>query len=236
MSREDFLLYDPTNSEERALLSKFAQACLKNSRYDFVAGGTGNNFVDIDEYSAGREGKEYNTDAAPEMAEQLAQYCADKIVEVQQEKGVKIERLAFIERDTGPVGMITYKDFVGAKTRIETCCVRPRKRLLPSVLKGRPLRPGENIALITDVATSGDTILAAADKIWQLGGVVSCAIVVYDRSEGAREYLDQYDIDLFPIWNREKLSDEGHLAEQPLAEQPRAKAKVMQFVGMGATR
>jgi orotate phosphoribosyltransferase len=230
MMQETYSLFDSSNEKERAFRSKLARACLKNSRYDLVAGGSGTNFFDIDEFSAGRESKDYKAEDAPNRVEELAQFLTDKINEL-QDKGIKIERLAFIERDTGPVGMITYKDFIGAKTRIETCCIRPRKRLLASVLKGRPLNPSEQVALITDVATSGDTILAAVEKIWQLGGVISSAIVIFDRDEGAREYLAQYDIDLYHIFDKKDFS-----IEPESDEQNQTSKRVMQFVGKGATR
>ncbi|MFP5262391.1 MAG: hypothetical protein ACLGJB_10850 [Blastocatellia bacterium] len=231
MQEERFVLFDATVEEERALFSEFARACLKNSRYDFVGGGSGGNYVDIDEYAAGRDSDDvYKSEEAFKRAEQLGRFIASKI-KLLKDSGIEIDRLAFIERDSGPVGMITYKDFLGTITKLETCSIRPRKRLLASAVKGRPLRQHEKVVLINDVATDGDAILSAADKIWQQGGVVAFAIVMFDRCEGAREHLAQYDIELYSIFDKDSLIKEGHIEKDS-----KPNNNVVQFIGVATTR
>lgn len=229
MDRTSVALYNPSDSMEREICHDIARRCLKNSSYDLTSGGRGGNFFDIDEYTTNKSPEEEGESAA-EKARRVADLCAKKIEELKS-KGIKIDRLAFTERDSGPVGMITYKDLIETVANVEACIIRPRKRLLRSALKGRPFAPGERVALISDVATSGDTIHEAAEKIWNLGGTVSCALVLYDRLEGAREFLSLYDIDLVPIFDRIKFED-----EKLIETKHTPTTNVMQLIGIGTTR
>lgn len=230
MDRKSVALYNPLDPIEREMCHDIARKCLKNSSYDLTSGGRGGDFFDIDEYTSSKSPGAENGQSAAEKARRVADLCAKKIEELKS-KGTEIDRLAFTERDSGPVGMITYKDLIETVANMETCIIRPRKRLLRSALKGRPFNPGERVALISDVATSGDTIHEAAEKIWSLGAVVSCALVFYDRLEGAREYLSLYDIDLVPIFDRTNFEEENLI--DPKDTQI---SNVVQLIGVGTTR
>jgi len=69
------------------------------------------------------------------------------------------------------------------------------------------VRPGWNVAVVGDLATSGKTILSAADAIEDEGGRVTAAIVAIDRLEGARERLSKRGITLYPVTDVVELAD-----------------------------
>jgi orotate phosphoribosyltransferase len=48
-----------------------------------------------------------------------------------------------------------------------------------------PLEPGESVAIVDDVATTGGSSLQAVSAVESMGATVSCVIVVLDRLEGA---------------------------------------------------
>jgi orotate phosphoribosyltransferase len=50
-----------------------------------------------------------------------------------------------------------------------------------------PLDPGATVAIVDDVATTGDSAFRAADAAADLGCTVACVIVVLDRLEGAAD-------------------------------------------------
>jgi orotate phosphoribosyltransferase len=50
-----------------------------------------------------------------------------------------------------------------------------------------PLEPGDTVAIVDDVATTGGSALQAADAVAALGCTVACVIAVLDRLEGAAE-------------------------------------------------
>ncbi len=64
---------------------------------------------------------------------------------------------------------------------------------------------GKNVVLIDDVATSGGSILKAADQIAAAGGVMKHAIVILDREQGATEMLGERGITLHALFTATDL-------------------------------
>jgi orotate phosphoribosyltransferase len=69
------------------------------------------------------------------------------------------------------------------------------------------VRPGWNVAIVGDLATSGKTIVSTAEAIEDEGGKVSSAIVLIDRLEGARERLSKRGIALHAVTDMVELAD-----------------------------
>jgi orotate phosphoribosyltransferase len=69
------------------------------------------------------------------------------------------------------------------------------------------VRPGWNVVIVGDLATSGKTLLSAAEAIEDEGGKVSSAIVLIDRLEGARERLSKRGIALHAVTDMIELAD-----------------------------
>ncbi len=69
------------------------------------------------------------------------------------------------------------------------------------------VRPGWNVVIVDDLATSGKTILSAAERIEDEGGKVSAAVVLIDRLEGARERLSKRGITLHAVTDMMELAD-----------------------------
>ncbi len=64
---------------------------------------------------------------------------------------------------------------------------------------------GKRVVLIDDVATSGGSILKAADQIAAAGGVMTDAIVILDREQGADANLAARDITLHALFTATDL-------------------------------
>src|SRR5258708_32981879 len=119
-----------------------------------------------------------------------------RVVEDTRREYGPLDRLCFVEKREGPVGTLTLKDLLSLQTGIPAITVRLRSDIPNSVLKikGTPaegasgcnvLRPRERVLLVSDVATSGDTVLDAIKIVRDAGGMVSVAAVLFDREEGA---------------------------------------------------
>ncbi|MDB5681495.1 MAG: orotate phosphoribosyltransferase [Sphingomonas bacterium] len=64
---------------------------------------------------------------------------------------------------------------------------------------------GKRVVLIDDVATSGGSILKAADQIAAAGGAMKDAIVILDREQGATEMLAERGIALHTLFTATDL-------------------------------
>ncbi len=69
------------------------------------------------------------------------------------------------------------------------------------------VRPGMNVVVVDDLATSGKTILSAAEIIEDEGGKVNTAVVLIDSLEGAREKLSKRGIALHAVTDMVELAD-----------------------------
>ena len=69
------------------------------------------------------------------------------------------------------------------------------------------MRPGWKVAVVDDLATTGKTILSSAKAVEQEGGDASQAVVLIDRSEGAREKLSKKGITLHAFTDVIELAD-----------------------------
>jgi orotate phosphoribosyltransferase len=55
------------------------------------------------------------------------------------------------------------------------------------------VRPGDQVAIVEDVLTTGGSVLQAIREVERLGARIAAVICIVDRLEGAREALDHYN-------------------------------------------
>jgi orotate phosphoribosyltransferase len=79
---------------------------------------------------------------------------------------------------------------------------KPNERLVEG-----EVRPGMKVVVVDDLATSGKSILSAADAVEDEGGKVNSALVLIDRLEGARERLSKRGIALHAVTDMVELAD-----------------------------
>lgn len=87
------------------------------------------------------------------------------------------------------------------------------------------VRPGWNFVVVGDLATSGKTMLSAAEAIQDEGGKVTDAVVAIDRLEGAREKLSKKGIALHAVTDVVELADTLYSMELISKENLKAIAK-----------
>jgi len=68
-------------------------------------------------------------------------------------------------------------------------------------------RPGDTVALLEDVVTTGGTLITSALRLREAGFNVGAVLCVLDREEGGRERLAEAGLDLKPIFTRKELLD-----------------------------
>jgi len=164
--------------------------------------------------------------AVPAYAEILGEWFRGIIRQARGQIG-RIDRLAFIEKKAGPVGMLTAKDFLTVKSGIPSVAVRPRRRLPNARITGLKEFPiaGQNVVVISDIATTGGTIMEAVDILESQGATVRLVVVFYDREEGASEQLAKRGIVLKSMMNPTEVSKWPEL-EKKLRELREKKALV----------
>ena len=70
------------------------------------------------------------------------------------------------------------------------------------------LRNGEDVLVVDDISTTGESILRAVETIREHGGRVKYAFVLLDRDQGASENLADRQIELVRLATIEPLVEE----------------------------
>jgi orotate phosphoribosyltransferase len=107
---------------------------------------------------------------------------------------------------TVPLSGVLLASPVAVALRKPLVYTRVEKRKNERLVEGE-VRPGWNIVILDDLATSGKTILSAAERVEDEGGKVSSAVVLIDRLEGARERLSKKGITLHAVTDMVELAD-----------------------------
>jgi orotate phosphoribosyltransferase len=69
---------------------------------------------------------------------------------------------------------------------------------------------GKRVLIVDDVATSGGSLWQAAEAVREVGGLVEAGLVIVDREEGAKEYLDERGMRLISVFKAARfLADKG---------------------------
>jgi len=172
---------------------------ITQSEYTLAGGFPSNYFFDVDKMLS-----------KPEYVEDAADYFAKEIQEVRCKN--RITKLAFIEKEVGTVGMLPLMSLIIFMTRIDGFVVRLGKQVSIGKIKssfGCEPANGDVVAIISDVATAGEGILAAAETIREKGASAPFAFVLYDRDQGARERLQKNGISLRTVVTHKELNDLG---------------------------
>ncbi len=73
------------------------------------------------------------------------------------------------------------------------------------LIEGPHLSRGNRVVLVDDVATTGDSLVAAKRALARLGIRVDCAIVIVDREEGAGENLAKAGCRLISLFKKKDI-------------------------------
>lgn len=84
-------------------------------------------------------------------------------------------------------------------------------------IEGR-LEEGETVVVLEDITTTGKSAFDAVEALRNAGAVVKEVQVVVDREDGARELLNQHNVELTPLLTASKLLEiETNQKSDPLA-------------------
>ncbi len=72
------------------------------------------------------------------------------------------------------------------------------KELIEGMGPGESLE-GKRVLIVDDVATTGGSLWLAAEAVREVGAVVDAGLVIVDRNEGGREYLEERGMRLLSV-------------------------------------
>jgi orotate phosphoribosyltransferase len=154
---------------------------------------------------------------APESIRVIASKYVEKIKEIRAKKP-DVDRLAFIEKDFGTVGVLPLMSEIASQTGIDASVIRLRKEMSLVNQKGAKLTDRNTVVIVSDVLTSGESIEKTSQIIKSHGAKVPYAIVLYDREQGGKNRLQQSGIKVETALTRTQLVESGDVLPGPEAE------------------
>ncbi|MFT4885115.1 MAG: orotate phosphoribosyltransferase [Natronomonas sp.] len=166
---------------------------VKFGEFELSHGGTSEYYVD-----------KYVFETNPDCLERIAEAFAERLVDL----GAGDTKLAGVA--LGAVPLV-------AATAVETgnpyVIVRKKAKEYGTgnQIEGE-FAEGEEVVVLEDIATTGQSAIDAVEALRDAGAVVDRVMVVVDREEGARENLAEHDIELQSLVTAsELLADAGRL-------------------------
>lgn len=171
-----------------------------------VGGAKGDNYYDMDR-------------ALSSSGTAIADWYVEALANIKEETG-GIDRIAFIEKDSGPVGALAMKELLVREAEIPAIIIRSRRRVLFACCKGSfQIAEHPLIVVVSDVITTGGTVAKAVKKLKDVGAKVVAVVVIYNR--GGEKVLERFKnegIKLYYFIDAASVADRGLNVSNPQAK------------------
>ncbi|MBK5280782.1 MAG: orotate phosphoribosyltransferase, partial [Nitrospiraceae bacterium] len=109
-----------------------------------------------------------------------------------QRSGWRVTAVGGLTLGADPVSYAISYASAGSKSPLRAFTVRkqPKAHGTQKLIEG-PLRPGDRVAVIEDVITTGGSALQAIQALQSFGAIVTGILALIDREEGGRAALEQ---------------------------------------------
>lgn len=143
-----------------------------------------------------------------------SEYYVDKYLFETSPRCLELIATAFAERVDGEklagvaLGAVPLVAVTSVETGTEYVIARKQKKEYGTgnLIEGR-LEEGEEVVVLEDIATTGQSAIDAVEALRETGAVVNRVLVVVDRQEGATENLAAHDIELESLVTANQLLD-----------------------------
>ncbi len=180
----------------------------------YHAGERGDDYFDIDRMTCSR---------STQM--QLVKRLITEIRSLEN-KGLQYDRVAFIAKDAGPVGLIVLSSSLSQRLHRDVVVIRPWQKIRFDHIgikgcvhrKGEAvLREGDRILLLDDVITTGNTQRRAIEIAERFNARITGIVCVFARQEEAVGRLkEETSVEhISSIWTHHELSALGFIPTPP---------------------
>jgi orotate phosphoribosyltransferase len=153
--------------------------------FELSHGGTSEYYVD-----------KYLFETDPRCLALIARAFADRIGDAPKLAGVALGAVPLVAVTSVETGL----PYVIARKKAKEYGTAKR-------IEGR-LSEGEEVVVLEDIATTGQSAVDAVEALRQAGAVVNRLLVVVDREEGARDLLAEHDVELEALVTASELLED----------------------------
>lgn len=210
---------DPLSDSDIQSVMEFCQRAFGFSEWITRGGKKENYYFNVDKFYSHNDSQQTTNfhDKLVTFVEKVAGKFSDLL------KDQKLV-LAYLCQDGGPRGIVHARGVLSERLPYPSVLVYPNKMLLRArvVSDGN----GENfptsvqwlldkpVLLLTDTATTGESIARAVGALRAFGCQPLAAVAVYDRDEGAAESLQTIKVDLYSVLDLKQIKEFPDLSDK----------------------
>jgi orotate phosphoribosyltransferase len=179
-------------------------AIMNKNEFVYTAGYTGYDFFDLSKLTL-----------SPKTSGDVVGMYVDSLEKVKRE-GLEFNKLAFIERTIGPMTIASQLsskgnlEIVVIRTKVPCSCKLCETKLRIKSSVEPPLFKDDRVVIVTDVVTTGGTVLDAINIIKKAGAKVVAVIAILDRQTNVKgktgkERIEEEGAKLFSYYTRDEL-------------------------------
>ena len=179
-------------------------AIMNKNEFVYTAGYTGYDFFDLSKLTL-----------SPKTSGDVVEMYVELLEEAKRE-GLKFNKLAFIERTIGPMTIASQLssrenlEIVVIRTKVSCSCQLCKRKLRIKGSVEPPLFNDDRVVIVTDVVTTGGTVLDAINIIEEPGAKVVAVVAILDRKakdkgKTGKERIEEKGAKLFSYYTRDEL-------------------------------
>lgn len=111
-------------------------------------------------------------------------------------------KLAFSEKDSGPIGMISLAGLLSARVGVPFVLIRPRCQVNEMAIRGCPVSKGDKVILVQDVITSGHQVLLAQKVLDAFEVKIVAVASLLDREGELEKEFSDLHLNVKTLWKR----------------------------------
>lgn len=185
---EKFYLKAESSSDDFNLVVDFVRHAYHNSGYQATSGERIPDYIDADAIME-------NPIVLEKTISKVVEHLRDYIKKHPEAK------VCFIEKDSGPLGMLAYAGLISTQLSKPISTIRPRRDILRMAVEGLPIEKGDGIILVQDVLTTNFQVIQAKHKIEQFGAHVVAVVTLVDRRSEEYRALSDESIEIISEWH-----------------------------------
>jgi orotate phosphoribosyltransferase len=106
------------------------------------------------------------------------------------------------------IGMMSQRDGKSAPLKVFSVRKTPKDHGRSKLIEGN-FKEGDQVVVVDDVVTKGDSTLKAIEAVTQAGGKIAFVAVLVDREEGGRQKIEAQGYHVFPLFTKQDILAEG---------------------------
>ncbi|MGD2249293.1 MAG: hypothetical protein PVF58_12875 [Candidatus Methanofastidiosia archaeon] len=162
----------------------------------------------------------------------ITRLYVDAVRELEEEKNIHFHKIAFIEKEFGPIGSLLLCSSILSSLHKKGCIVRLRRENPDARIIGDIPQNDENICILYDLVVTGREISKCANILREYSPNVNYCVVLYEYGKDGKEFLMSKEMSIRSILedNEDGFSKSELLREEIIEIRQKYNTLIMDYI------